>query len=231
MIELLRQGPDRVASRGPRCPDDDFLAAFADGELPEAESAIVRAHLADCDHCLRAISCLAEIADAGDLQEAELGPKALPYRGRPARTPTSGSPGWHWAVAAVLVAAVSLPLWWRSSDELELPATPDPTEERFQGVTSAAPRLLMPESGTAVGSRGARFRWTAIPGAISYGVRIVSFDGDVLYEQTVFNTETILPANAYLTPGETYFVHISARLSSGKSLEAEHVRFIVEATP
>ena len=34
-----------------------------------------------------------------------------------------------------------------------------------------------------------RIRWTEIPGAVSYGLRIVSLDGDVLLERTVFEPE------------------------------------------
>ena len=237
-IELLRQGPNRTASRGPLCPDVGLLAAFTDGGLTDAERADFRAHLADCDHCLRAISSLmsSEAAHTLETVSPELQARAGELRRAPGRTGRAAR--WGLAAAAVLVASVSLVLL-RSAPDLSSPPTESPAtespaaespapEERFQGLTSGAPRLLLPESGATLQSEGARFRWTEVPGAVSYAMRVVSLDGDVLFEQTVFETEADLPTSVRLRPGDTYFVRVSALLSGGKRLDSEHLRFFVE---
>ena len=84
LIEWLRLGPDRVATRGPGCPDEELLAAFADGDLEDGAALEVREHLADCDYCLGAIGFLAEMTGA-DVPEAAVSlpkPEAPRWRHR-----------------------------------------------------------------------------------------------------------------------------------------------------
>jgi hypothetical protein len=224
-IELLQQGPNRTASRGPLCPDVSLLAAFTDGGLTEAERADFRDHLADCGHCLRAVSLLVstEAAHTFETVPPELQARAGELRRR--WQPAGHAPRWSWAAAAVLVASVSLVLL-RSAPDVTTESTVP--EERFLGLTSGAPSLLFPESGATLRPNGARFRWTEVAGAVSYTVRVVSLDGEVLFEQTVFETGADLPSTVRLQPGETYFVRVSALLSGGKRLDSEHLRFLVE---
>ena len=80
-------------------------------------------------------------------------------------------------------------------------------------------------------SGGADFHWTLVPTAVSYSVRVVTLDGDIVWEERVFGTEASLPPAVRLSPGETYLVHISAHLAGGKTLDSEHVRFFAAGSP
>lgn len=101
--------------------DKERLSAFADGELPPVERAVVEAHVQACAECARHLEILRAVdtAAAALPVSAPAGYfEALPTRVR-ARLETTRRPrvlrppAWTWAVAAALLLAVVTPLTLR----------------------------------------------------------------------------------------------------------------------
>lgn len=229
-ITWLRAGTDETLVRGRECPGEEDLAAFVDGRLATEGSSRLRDHLAACDHCLHAVAFLSRNAE---LEPAANVPASLAARARDGRfsrdAATSVRAVRYKAAAAVFVAVTTIVIWngpgpgpGEDATVRSLPPS-DPTATEAAG----GPQLLFPASGAMIRADAVELRWTLIPTAVSYEVRVVTLDGDVVWEQRVFGTEARLPAEVRLLSGEPYLVRISAQLPGGKTLESEHVRFFV----
>lgn len=86
------------------CPEDETLAAFVDGKLPEEEREAFLEHLASCESCYavwQGVEDMRKIADTGADQDDAAGRPAAPVTGR-------FGPGRLVASAAALAAAAAL---------------------------------------------------------------------------------------------------------------------------
>jgi len=72
------------------------------------------------------------------------------------------------------------------------------------------------------------FRWSEVPGALFYDVRLVSLDGDLLLRERVDGTRWLIPNSMKLEPGQEYFVRVDAYLDDARYLSSEHRLFRVE---
>ncbi len=104
----------------------DSLSALLDGEVTVEEQRSLEAHLAQCPSCREEFDSLAYCLRLTDALDAEAGLYLPPFSGIEDRIGSvSGSfwnlqwlvsPAWA-ALAAGLLLAVSLPLYWKSTDE------------------------------------------------------------------------------------------------------------------
>jgi hypothetical protein len=85
--------------------------------------------------------------------------------------------------------------------------------------------LLYPREGTAVPLSDVEFRWEDVPGALYYDIRVVTEDGDVIWEGRAEDTEARLPPDVRLTGGQRFFVRVRAWLSEGKTVTSRVVGF------
>ncbi len=234
--ELIRQeaqAPVRQAG----CPADDRLAVFMDGGLDKAAHDHLIRHLSDCQYCLDRVGMLGR---ARDDEAPVLVPQTLLARGQrlasagqgPARHEAGRKPRISWAAAAVLVLAVALVA--RQVPEPAPPAGPPAVpdrglrESRSIDPGIAGPRLLSPSEGSRLTAGGLEFNWAPVPDSLYYQVRILSSEGDLVWQERVAGTRWTPPAAFELVPGADYFVRIEAWLDDSRSVKSDFLPFRVE---
>ena len=235
-----------ATKRGQSCPDEQGLAAFADGRLEDSERARVELHLVSCDHCRDQVAFLVR-------SEGEVGRMAAPTEllaqarnlvaDKPA--PAFGQ-GWRWGAAAAVAAALVLAVTLRL-ERPEPPAPPgapapptvkpsapapappnDAPADRVVRKTAgkgALPEILFPKEGAVVSPGAADVRWKGIQGAIFYEVQVVTTDGDIVWEGRTEATRAAVPLGKGVKPGGTYFLWVRAHLPDGKTARSAVVSF------
>jgi hypothetical protein len=239
----------KVPRRGWRCPDELSLAGYIDGTLPGGKRAALETHIAGCAHCL------AQVGFAIKLQGEELSPAppALMDRVNKARAAETGNRNmvrrWEWAGAAAVAACALLAVLVvgrqpeqmpvqiasvpRSTKSLALnppangPKTNDVRERATRSRTSPRLSLLEPRPGMLVAARKAEFRWTKVPGALYYTIRIANADGDLIWDTKVEGERAELPTEVTLNAGQEYFVLVHAYLAEGKVIRTSATSFKV----
>jgi hypothetical protein len=202
------------------------LANYQDGKLSDRERHLTELHLADCDHCLGLVAALSR--SEADKASASV-PTALIVQAGSLATPArSQNLRWApvWAAVAVLILAVGtvtlqLGVGLTSAPQQDAPQT------RYVSRDAWELRLLSPPASSVIRPLEQVFRWTEVPGALFYDVRLVSLEGDLLLRERVEDTRWLLPETLKLEPGEEYFIRIDAYLSDSKFLSSEHVVFQV----
>jgi hypothetical protein len=223
---LLRASRADTPERGSSCPDEHSIAAYVDGTLITGEQERLEQHLADCSHCLTLVGL---VSDERDQTDPDAVADATLNRARTLARPgftRRGFPAPQWAAAATVVLAVGLLVLAaqqpRPSDAISSFGVPTTR-------TADAPelRLLSPNDGATVDGTQLTVRWSTVPGARYYDVRVVTAAGDVVSEGHVTGTEWRPPNRAALRPGLEYFVQVDAYVSEGKAIGSEHVSFRV----
>jgi len=236
LSELLRTLPENAAVRTPECPDNNELAAMADSRLSAESSKNFTLHLADCDFCAAQLGVLKrseefepgyQVSEFVLARAARMGAKSKPPIIRHAP---------RWATAAVIVLAVLLVFQFNSLNpqgpEAIDGASPDmtsqvlePRQSRNLDTDILKPWVLTPGNGDTIDPASLVFHWTGIPGSLYYDVRIVTDEGDMIWQTQVEGTELQLPAHLQLRPNSDYFFRVDAYLASAKSISSHHVLF------
>ncbi|MCW8925518.1 MAG: fibronectin type III domain-containing protein [Xanthomonadales bacterium] len=220
------------------CPDEHELAAFVDGGLPGESSKKMTTHLADCEYCVAQVGLLTRLGHTAPGQAAsELALARARRLGKNSKR-TALQRVSRWACAAVIVLALSLLIKTTSSDpevsQAIKKALPDavsetigPRQSRNLNTDALRPKVLAPVNGAIVDPGSLVFTWTGVPGSLHYDVRVVTEDGDLVWQTRVAGTELRLPATLHLEPDEEYFFRVDAYLANAKSLNSRHVLFTV----
>jgi len=232
IIALFKTSARPGAKATADCLPPERLAAYQDGKLTQAERATAQAHLAVCDACLGQLAALSRAAAA---QDTEAGvPQSLVARAAALFTPTApvrAPTRWRWAMplaaAAMLLLALNLALQRAPGPDREPGGMPAPQSRIVNGEV-LLPRLLAPAEGGVVLPQEQVFRWSEVPGALFYDVRLVSLDGDLLLRERVDGTRWLIPNSMKLEPGQEYFVRVDAYLDDARYLSSEHRLFRVE---
>jgi len=246
LLRLLRPRKTGQGKRSWRCPDETNLAAYADAHLADDAQRRLEAHLADCDFCLNQIAFLLRAQESA-MPEVPQGlltrARELGAEGKEARWLAE----WRWRTAAAAAACVVLGaiVWLRQPPPPLVPphrgpaplvevapaptATPSaPHRVVRNGQKAGAPlRLLFPREGAIIPRAGFDFRWTEVRGCLFYEIRLMTGEGDLVWEGRVEATQARIPANVQLTPGSKYFISVHAYLPEGKTLPAAVVGFTV----
>lgn len=230
---MLRRSTD-ATERQPDCPVDEKLASFMDGGLSEQELEHLMNHLADCTFCLERVGMLSRARDADtparvpELLLTRSRKLAAPRQTAAARNDTFGVAA-RWAAAAAVVLAIGLVA--RPAlvpDPQSTPAgqqVPDYRQTRNFNPNALGPGILSPPEGATISSRNGLFRWSTVPDSLYYQVRIVSDEGDLVWQERVDGTEWTLPPSLALVPGAEYFVRVDAYLTESKALNSDFVAF------
>jgi anti-sigma factor RsiW len=227
------------------CPGDEQLAAYVDQQLIGAERQRVESHLAKCNTCLQQVGFLVRQTNLGKAEApAWLVQKAAQLPAVPIRnTPVL----WKWAPLAAGVAAVALglTLWLHTQTPEKAPApliASAPAPSSVAGVTPpvlvppdtavrnatthfSAPVILSPESGATVRMSALEFRWEPLASAVAYEVRVVTADGDLVWEKKVRATSVAPSPNISLKKGSKYFIWVRAVFLDGKTQQSDPVGF------
>jgi hypothetical protein len=105
--------------------------------------------------------------------------------------------------------------------------TPPAPVVRNQTRAAAAPEVIFPKPHSTVAREGLAFRWKEVKGALSYEVRLVNAEGDVLWEQRVQGQSTRPAPTLALQPGETCFLWVGAYLPDGRTVQSKAIPFTV----
>lgn len=228
--ELLKQ-PIETAERNVRCPDDAELASYMDGGLSEQDHSGFELHLADCGYCLERIGLLGRAAESeivASLPELILARSRKLVSGADRQQPVSDVQtrrrnAQRWAAAAVVVLAIGVLFQFNSPYQATPPA--EIRETRNIDPGAMGPNILWPREGMIIVPYDDVFTWTSVPDSIYYKIRIVSDEGDLIWQARVNGTQWGLPEEVTLASGAEYLVRVDAYLAESKSLNSDYVLF------
>lgn len=227
------------------CPEDTVIAAYLDCTLTETGRSRVQRHLADCGYCRTLVADIVKIHRQAEVPGA---PTALVER---ALAVLPSAPGrWHriWVpVSALGTAAVctmiAATVFLRQPERLALPSLsapsapivsesePQPPTEatgreivRNQTSPQLSPSIVSPKPGSVVSRNTVDFRWKTVPHSLYYQVRIVTSEGEVVWESQSTDTYLEVPSDAPLNKGK-YFVLVSAFMENGHIMKSDPVKF------
>jgi len=233
-LKSMLRRPTDAAERQPGCPVDEKFASFMDGGLSEQEHEHLMKHLADCAFCQERVGMLSRAREA---DTPALVPELLLVRSRklaaPRQTAAARKVTWGvaapWAAAAAVVLAIGL-----VAHQAPVPApqsaaagqqVTDYRQTRNIDPNALGPGILSPREGATISSRNGLFRWSAVPDSLYYQLRIVSDEGDLVWQERVRGTQWKLPPSLVLAPGAEYFVRVDAYLTESKVLNSDFVPF------
>lgn len=231
LITLLESMPHNGSEPGDSCLQPEQLAALLDGSLHLEEGGALEAHLADCAYCLSQLALLSRVL-------AEQDPVTPLPRGLAARAAAlceshggkASVARRRWAMplsAAALCLALLLPWGHEPAPEGEADAVLGP-QTRYAASLMNEPRLLQPVEGSVIRPLEQVFRWSEVPGALFYEIRLVSLDGDLLLRERIKDTRWLIPDGLHLDLGGEYFVRVDAYVSEAQYLSSGHSLFRVE---
>jgi len=237
IAERIRNLRVQEAGPVPACPDDHQIAAAVDGKLSWADRDAFDRHVSDCDFCTARIGTLNGLCSVDVLEAVPditlAGARRIVKRARIIRHAP------RWAAAAVVVLALSFTFNQYSPDNGDpgtsvsslLPvATPqaDFRQSRNINQNSLRPKILTPDEGALIDVGNTLFNWTEIPGSLYYDIRIVTWEGEMVWQERVNGTEWGLPDKFELESGVEYYVRVDAYLAEAKSISSPHVLFKVK---
>lgn len=109
-----------------------------------------------------------------------------------------------------------------------VPSASAPVPTVRQGTTTpsrSTPALIFPRPNTTLPAGQIEFRWIGVRSALYYEVRLVTADGDLVWEYRTEGTSAALPADVNLPTGQKYFVWVQAFLAEGKTVKSTAVAF------
>jgi hypothetical protein len=114
-----------------------------------------------------------------------------------------------------------------SSQSLQTPKANRTQARTVRSNTGAEllPKLITPRDGAVLRRADLEFRWEPVSEAIFYEVRVMSADGDLVFEQQTENTRLKPDSTALLVPGTKYFVVARAHLRQGRAAKSSVVSF------
>ncbi len=248
--------PSSFPQRTQSCPEEELLASYVERRLSDPGRQQVEAHVSTCEYCVAQVGFLLEVEDAAlprvpaALLERVAKPAPAPpwwsmmgWRWAPAAAALAGVV----VVGAVLMqrdaavpangserpparqqAPASAPAVSAPAPGPVAPTSSDssPRQTRSQGQTPEGLQLLQPRAGAAVSAQGFDLRWTKVPGALFYELRLTTPNGQLMWSSKVEQEQVRVPADAGLRPG-AYFAMVRAQLPEGRLIRAQAVSFTV----
>jgi len=226
------------------CLHEQQLAAYVDQQLIGKERERVESHLAKCDSCLEQVGFL--------IKQSQLpvgaAPSSLVQQAKKLETAVREHAPFRWELVSVAAAsaviALGLLVWREMGHNIKQPSTiiasgPQPlapavpatvkteadTTVRSVSPPASSPLVLSPQPGAIVHASDFTIRWSAIPNAAAYEVRIVTAEGDLVWRKRV-RENSVNPPKQTLRPGLKYFVWVRVRLANGVTQQSAAIEFI-----
>ena len=202
----LRYAMRRDSGTAGPCPDDDTIAALAEGTLDGSARAAVLPHLASCNRCRVAVASISHaLADPSIARELARLPRA---RRRFTRVAVA-------AVAAAVLLAVTIPR--QQTDETS-------THRATDIGADAGPVLVSP---VGIVPAVERLRWASVAGTDRYRATLFDENGTVLYEILTSDTVIVLPDTVRMRSRRTYLWKVDARTSWGRWSASRFTEFSI----
>lgn len=253
LARMFRAKKRTAASRGWRCPDENEIAGYVDGKLLAPARESLESHLAGCDYCLGQVAALLRLEGAPTPENVSPALLARARDLVPAPAPPSVWPVFKWGAVAAVTACIAVVTtdWYQRQDrETIVPAPPAaqspgnqppavsapappavappvtaPREIRTAKLAGPSLVLLSPREGSAPPAEPLGIRWTPVPASLYYEVRVMTAEGDLVWEGRADANQARLPENVRLVSGTKYFVSVRAFLPDGKTLTSPVVGF------
>jgi hypothetical protein len=206
----------------PTCPDDQTLAALADGLLPDGERSDVLAHLDRCEACTQSLAALAALMEAPPV----LAPRDVVARAVERRLvvrPVRRLAGIAAAAAAVLIALMV----WPIRDALgpaPVMAPPAPADSPVRSSSGGGMLVLDVPRDNEELSAGFEVTWHGLPDATFYEVQVTTPEGDVLWSSQVDGARQSVIVPEALPAAKPSYVWVTAHLREGRRLTSNVVR-------
>ena len=228
LSRLLRWGRDGEVHRTSGCPEEVLIAGYVDGNLSPEERSQLEDHLATCRYCLGQLAVLSRLQSVDDTPSTV--PESILVSAKQISEPESrskigNSRGWAAvAAAAGLAAMLGLAVWLPKGGE-----APELESPEVRSVASAATGVVVhqPREAEVLSAGAILFRWSEVPNALSYQLRLVTSGGEIVWQTESEKTWVKLPTEIRLVPGSTHFVLVRALLHDGKTLRSAAVGFQV----
>ena len=105
------------------------------------------------------------------------------------------------------------------------PVRPTAPSLRNQERNGALPKLIFPRDGAVLRRGELAFRWQRISDALFYDVRVLTADGDLVFESKTEDTRLQPASDVPLPAGAKYFVLVRAHLRQGRTATSSIVSF------
>ena len=234
--------PTRRLERQLDCPDDYDLASYMEGGLNEKAHKRFESHLADCGFCMERVGLLGRARDTE--AESPVPDLLLARSAKLAKDQDGSKAGYRipnlrlnyarrWAAAAVVVLAIGLLMNLESPKQVTQESTPPGgslspiRQERNIDPYALVPKIISPAENSTINPRSQQFVWAPVRGSLYYQIRIVSDEGDLVWQERVNGTQWALPPQVLLIHDSEYFVRVDAYLAESKSLNSDYVVFKV----
>jgi hypothetical protein len=204
-----------------RCPTPATLAAVADGSLPPSERDTATAHIADCERCLGELAAIVRLGRAPDL------PLPASLRKRVSRRPRAA---WQTAAAVAATVMIGFGGWWLSpaGTPQRQPALPVAEEAvRSRDGRSEVPLVIHPAPQGRLSVRQVTFSWQPVAAALTYRLRVMRDDGQLVWEGESIATTMRLTDTAALPAAVPLYVAVTAVLPDGRTARAPAVPFTI----
>jgi len=232
-----------------RCPDDREIAGYVDSTLTDARRSRMQRHLADCKDCRALVADVVIIRREAD---APVAPTALLQRALDVvpQEPRRWSGIWApvTALGTVGVCAMIAVMVLRHPERMVVPSGPAPAAHiesesgpkpptlapereivRNQASSQPSPSIISPKEGSAILRESLSFQWESVPHSLYYRVRIVTSEGEVVWEGESSATHLEPPKDAPIRNGK-YFVLISAFMENGRIVKTDPVSFQIASS-
>lgn len=235
-----------MLSRRWNCPGDPMIAAYTDGSLGQLKKSWVEFHLAGCPRCRLFV---AEVIKSQRETDLPLPPLELKWKALSVAERKPAPQRWVWAPAGVLAAIALLAVFsvmLRKPEPLIVasplaPSAPliakaEPTAthntsvrgiERKLASVELLPSVILPQADSVIRRERLEFGWKPMPHSRYYEVRIVTSDGDLVWEGQTEKSDLQPPSDVAMRDG-SYFVWITAYLADGRVAKSSPVKFTVK---
>jgi hypothetical protein len=188
------------------CCGEDRIADLAEGR-PDGVDAATLDHLATCERCCHQLGSLAQLlGDAGVAAELRRLEESTDWRARRRHGIASAVTAAALAAAAAL-AIVSLP---PRTVTVPLGVSDDAVRvHRESAITTTVPPRIVGPAGIA--GPADSLRWTRVPHADRYQVRVFDRDGTLVWNPSTSDTVLAIPAHLIGRSPTTYLWTVEAR--------------------
>jgi hypothetical protein len=202
------------------CTDPNIgklIGAYELGILSAEENVQFENHLLECEYCFQSLYQAAPITKL--VREEKLDPSTdAKFDIAKGKTPTPFfGRKWAFAAASVLALMIIVYVFVRIQK-------PGEKTERLRGHDDVSILVLSP-----VGQVSAvdELRWKPVAGVESYNVKILTENGELVWEGSAKETKIILPEsiNKILIRGRSYFWLVEAQTEKGDRLKSQLIQF------
>ena len=230
--------------RGWNCLGEGVVASYVDQTIGDRGRARVERHLSTCANCRCIVADVVKMQRASDLPAV---PSELIARVRFLNS--AKRKRWVWglplaaagSLACLLLAvtlletkqSLDLPSWPApagpeiSKSQPQPPAAVGPREViRGSGPVQQLPTITNPARNSVVGPNRLEIRWSAVPHAVYYQIRVLTSDGEPVWQSDTTANLIRTPDSLALTGGK-YFVLVSAVMENGRTRKSHPQSFQV----